>query len=143
MSLPDQDGKEWALTDLLGEKGAVFYFYPKDNTPGCTTESMDFQALLPEFEKRGYSVVGISKDSSKSHTNFRVKKGLTFTLLADVETDMCQAFGVWQEKKNYGKTYMGIVRTTFVVDAAGKVAKVYPKVKVKEHAQAVLADLDA
>ncbi|MEG3640270.1 thioredoxin-dependent thiol peroxidase [Magnetococcus sp. PR-3] len=138
LSLPDQTGEEKSMLDLLGSKGAIIYFYPKDNTPGCTTEAKDFQSLQEEFGAKGYTVVGISKDSVKSHTNFITKHELAFTLLADVELKACEGFGVWQEKKNYGKTYMGIVRSTFVVDAKGVVTEVYKKVRVKEHAQKVL-----
>nr|CRH04662.1 putative peroxiredoxin bcp [Candidatus Magnetococcus massalia] len=141
LTLPDQNGEERAMMELLGEKGAVIYFYPKDSTPGCTTEANDFERLQGEFAAKGVNIVGISKDSVKSHTNFCTKQGLTFTLLSDTELAACEGFGVWQEKKNYGKTYMGIVRTTFVVDAEGTVTKVYPKVRVKEHAEKVLADL--
>ncbi|ABK43981.1 alkyl hydroperoxide reductase/ Thiol specific antioxidant/ Mal allergen [Magnetococcus marinus MC-1] len=141
LSLPDQSGEERSLKELLGEKGAVIYFYPKDNTPGCTTEAQDFEALKGEFAAKGYTIIGISKDSVKSHTNFISKYDLSFTLLADVEVKGCEAFGVWQEKKNYGKTYMGIVRSTFVVDGDGVVSHVYKKVQVKEHAQKVLAAL--
>lgn len=141
VTLPDQEGTEWAMRDLLGDKGAIFYFYPRDNTPGCTTEALDFQANLAAFETLGIRVVGVSKDSVKSHANFSAKRNLVFTLLSDKETELAQAFGVWQEKKNYGRSYMGVVRSTFVADGEGRIVKVYPKVKVKGHVEQVLADL--
>lgn len=141
-SKPDQDGEMKTFKDLTGKKGLVLYFYPKDNTPGCTTEAKDFRDEIDAFRKLGVEVVGVSKDSARVHTNFITKHELPFTLLADndPEAELCEAFGVWQEKKNYGKVYMGIVRTTFIIDAKGKVLKVYPKVRVKEHVETVLAD---
>ncbi|MBF0424291.1 MAG: peroxiredoxin [Magnetococcales bacterium] len=141
LTLPDQAGNERALMELLGKRGGVFYFYPRDNTPGCTLETRDFQVSLAAFGARGYTVVGISRDSVTSHANFHAKLKLGFTLLSDESGQVCQAFGVWQEKKNYGKTYMGIVRSTFIVDAEGVVRRVYAKVKAKGHADQVLADL--
>ena len=140
-ALPDQNGKEKCLKDLLAEKGAVFYFYPRDSTPGCTLEANDFQSLGSSFSTLGYSVVGISKDSVKSHSTFCLKQGLTFTLLSDKEGTVCEQFGVWQEKKNYGRTSMGIVRSTFIIDAQGVVQKVYTKVKTKGHANEVLKSI--
>ncbi|MBF0445824.1 MAG: thioredoxin-dependent thiol peroxidase [Magnetococcales bacterium] len=140
LTLPDQNGKEVALEALLGANGAVIYFYPKDNTPGCTVEANDFQRLSGDFAALGINVVGISKDSVASHTKFCTKQNLTFTLLSDGEGAACEGFGVWQEKKNYGKVYMGIVRSTFLVDAKGKVVKTWTKVKTKGHAQAVLEE---
>lgn len=141
LTLPDQAGQPRALRQLLGRNGAVIYFYPKDNTPGCTTEAQDFQALAADFAQAGVEVVGISKDSVKSHANFCAKQGLGFTLLSDGDGAACEAFGVWQEKTMYGKTRMGIVRSTFLVDARGQVVRVYPSVKVKGHARQVLNDL--
>ncbi len=119
----------------------MIYFYPKDNTPGCSTEAVDFQREKENFRARGFSIIGISKDSVKSHERFCMKKSLDFTLLSDGEGALCEAFGVWQEKKNYGRVYMGIVRSTFVVGANGKVLQVYPKVRVKGHVEKVLAEL--
>ena len=141
LTLPDQNGTEHNLQNLLGENGAVIYFYPKDNTPGCTLEANDFEQLGDEFAKLGFKVIGISKDSVKSHMNFSTKHALKFTLLSDQELKLCTAFGVWQEKKNYGKTYMGIVRSTFVVDGKGQVLTNYGKVKTKGHAQLVLDNI--
>ena len=138
--LPDQEGKQRHLKDLLGKIGGIFYFYPKDNTPGCTLEANDFQSLLVEFQEIGMSVTGISKDSIQSHDKFCTKQGLSFTLLSDKDSDVCMQFGAWQEKKNFGRTYMGIVRTTFIIDAMGVVHKVYTRVKTKGHAAQVLAD---
>ncbi|MBF0175587.1 MAG: peroxiredoxin [Magnetococcales bacterium] len=138
---PDQFGKERRLYGLLGAKGGVIYFYPKDNTPGCTLEAQDFQAHGGDFQAMGYAIVGISKDSVPSHEKFCAKYQLGFTLLSDQDGRLCEGFGVWQEKKNYGKTYMGIVRATFVVDAHGLIQQVYPKVKTKGHAEQVLQDL--
>lgn len=141
-SKPDQNGEAQTFESLTGKKGLILYFYPKDNTPGCTNEAKDFRDEIAAFRKLGVEVVGVSKDSAKVHTNFINKHELSFTLLADndPEAELCEAFGVWQEKKNYGKVYMGIVRTTFIIDANGKVVKVYPKVRVKEHVESVLAD---
>ena len=140
-SLPDQDGKPRKLADLTGPKGLVLYFYPKDNTPGCTLEAQSFRDHLKAIEKAGFRVAGVSKDSAKSHCGFIEKHGLNFTLLSDAEGKLCEAFGAWGEKKNYGKSYMGIVRSTFVVGADGTVLQVYPKVSVKGHAEQVLKDL--
>ena len=140
-TLPDQNGKEQNLLEIVANNGAIVYFYPKDNTPGCTVEANDFQRLGPDFQALGVNVIGISKDSVKSHANFCQKQGLEFTLLSDTEGEICEAFGVWQEKKNYGKTYMGLVRTTFMVNGQGKILKIYPNVKTKGHGDKVLADL--
>jgi peroxiredoxin Q/BCP len=139
--LPDQQEKQHLLPQLLAAKGAVIYFYPKDNTPGCSLEANDFQTLLPQFTALGVAIVGISKDSIPSHQKFCLKYGLAFTLLSDSNGDACQAFGVWQEKKNYGKVSMGIVRTTFIVDATGIIQRVYRNVRTNGHAQQVLLDL--
>ena len=143
VTLPDQGETTHRLTDLLGENGGVVYFYPKDNTPGCTLEANDFQSLLSEFQTLGLSVTGISKDSVASHSRFCVKHTLSFTLLSDKDGHACEDFGVWQEKKNYGRTYKWLVRTTFLVDATGRVQKVYARVKTKGHAAQVLADARA
>jgi thioredoxin-dependent peroxiredoxin len=140
LTIPNQDGVECNIKDLLGENGAVVYFYPKDNTSGCTLEANDFQRLGVDFSALGFKVVGISKDSVSSHTKFCTKHSLGFTLLSDGEGAACEGFGVWQEKKNYGKVYMGIVRSTFLVDANGKVLKTWTKVKTKGHAEAVLQE---
>ncbi|MBF0416752.1 MAG: peroxiredoxin [Magnetococcales bacterium] len=141
LTAPDQHNQSMPLLQRLGIQGAVIYFYPKDNTPGCTVEANDFQSLGAEFAALGFTVIGISKDSIKSHVGFCTKFGLQFTLLSDGDGALCQAFGAWQEKKNYGKVYMGIVRSTFIVDAQGMVRKVYPSVKTAGHAAAVLAEV--
>ncbi|MBF0160083.1 MAG: peroxiredoxin [Magnetococcales bacterium] len=141
LSAQNQHGQQQTLRQLLGHKGGIIYFYPKDNTPGCTLEANDFQSLQPSFQELGYTVIGISRDSVQSHAGFCSKYGLGFTLLSDQDGSLCQAFGVWQEKTNYGKTSMGIVRTTFVVDGQSVIVKVYPKVKTKGHAEQVLLDL--
>ena len=142
ISLPDQSGKVRALRDLSGPKGLVLYFYPKDNTPGCTLEAQGFRDRLEAFERAGFRVAGVSRDSAKSHCGFIEKHGLNFTLLSDAEGKLCEAFGAWGEKKNYGKTYMGIIRSTFVLGADGKLLKAYPKVSAKGHAEQVLKDLE-
>lgn len=125
------------LSDLKG-KVVVLYFYPKDSTPGCTTEGNDFSALHKDFEKAGAVIVGASKDSVKRHDNFKAKQGFPFTLVSDEEGTLCEAYGVWVLKKNYGREYMGIERATFLIDAKGKIAQVWRKVRVKGHAQEVL-----
>lgn len=140
-TLPDQNGEARPLRALLGEHGAVIYFYPKDSTPGCTLEAHDFQSLLPRFLARGVTVIGVSKDSPRSHANFCAKQGLGFTLLSDQDGELCEGFGVWQEKTRCGKTCWGIVRSTFVVDGAGVVRQVYANVQAKGHAAQVLDSL--
>ena len=134
-----QDGGAPVTLSRLALAPVVLYFYPKDNTPGCTTEALDFSALLPKFQALGAKVFGISKDSLKKHENFRNKQDLSVPLLSDAEGDVCERYGVWGEKKNYGRTYMGITRTTFLIGPDGKIAQVWPKVKVKGHADEVLA----
>ena len=134
------DDKSYSLRDFLGSK-VVLYFYPKDNTSGCTVESKDFTALLPEYSKKGYKIIGVSRDSVKSHKNFIMKQELNLLLLSDVNEEMVKAFDVLKEKSMYGRTYMGIVRSTFVLDEEGKIVKEIRKVKVKEHAQLLLNEL--
>jgi peroxiredoxin Q/BCP len=138
--LPNQDNEEVCLRDLFGS-WVVLYFYPKDNTPGCTTEALDFTAHLPEFEALGATVLGVSPDSVKKHQNFIAKKELKVTLLADEEKEVCQAYGVWQLKKNYGREYMGVVRSTFIIDPDGIIRARWEKVRVKGHVEAVLEKL--
>ena len=140
-AVPDEAGKVRKFADLTGPKGLVLYFYPKDSTPGCTLEAQGFRDHLAAFKKKGFAVAGVSKDSAKSHCSFIEKQSLTFTLLSDTEGKLCEAFGAWGEKVNYGKKYMGIVRSTFLIGADGKVLKAYPKVAVKGHVEQVLADL--
>jgi len=131
-SLKDQDNNEVSLSSLRG-KWVVLYFYPKDMTPGCTTEACNFQEILPKFSSINAEIIGISKDSVKSHKKFAEKYKLAFTLLSDEGGQVCEAYGVWQEKSLYGKSYMGIVRSTFIIDPQGNIAVIYPKVSVKEH----------
>lgn len=134
--LPNQDDVEICLRDLKG-KWIVLYFYPKDNTPGCTTEACDFSEALPDFSDLNAVVLGVSADSTQKHRNFIDKKDLSVTLLSDEEKSMLQDYGVWQLKKNYGKEYMGIVRSTFIIDPKGVVKAAWEKVKVKEHVKEV------
>ena len=138
ISIPISDEES---VNLAAPSGAahVVYFYPRDNTPGCTTESIDFSNLLPQFEALGVQIVGVSKDSLKSHASFKTKKELTVILASDEHADACEKFGVWVEKNMYGKKYMGIERSTFLVKADGTLAEIWRKVKVKGHADAVLA----
>ncbi|MFH1135718.1 MAG: peroxiredoxin [Pseudomonadota bacterium] len=142
-TLPDQTGTNRTLTDLTGTKGLVLYVYPKDNTSGCTLEAQEFRDNAEEFRKLGLETAGLSKDSVKSHANFSAKLQLGFPLLSDPETTLIQALGAWGEKKAYGRTSLGTVRSTFVLDANGRVRAVYPKVKAPGHAAQVLADLQA
>jgi peroxiredoxin Q/BCP len=121
----------------------VLYFYPKDSTPGCTTEGLDFNALLPEFRKRGAEVLGVSRDSLKSHQNFCSKQGFAFELVSDADEALCNAFDVIREKQLYGRRYLGVERSTFLVDPDGRVARAWRGVKVPGHAQAVLDALKA
>lgn len=130
--LPDQDGNEISLSAKKG-KWVVLYFYPKDLTPGCTTEACNFQEALPDLGSLNAEVIGVSKDSVKSHRKFADKYNLAFTLVSDENGTVCEDYGVWQKKSMYGKEYMGIVRSTFIIDPQGKVAKVFPAVKVKDH----------
>lgn len=130
-------GGNVSLDSLKGHP-VVLYFYPKDSTPGCTIEACDFRDLAAEFKKAGAAVFGVSADSIASHEKFIAKQNLNFPLLSDPDHTMLDAYGVWAEKKNYGRTYMGIVRSTFVIDKDGRVAHAWPKVKVKGHAQEVL-----
>ena len=133
------DGGTVKPSDFKGQKLVVF-FYPKDNTPGCTTEAKDFTALKGEFDKAGTALLGVSKDSAKKHQNFIAKHDLTTPLATDAEAGgLSDTLGIWTEKKMYGKTYMGMVRTTYLVGADGKIAQVWNKVKVKGHAEEVLA----
>ena len=138
VALTAPDGTAIRPADFAGRK-LVLFFYPKDDTPGCTTENKDFSALLPQFEAAGVAVLGISKDPPKKHLKFAEKHGLTAPLASDAEQDgLSDALGMWKEKSMYGRTYMGMERTTLLVDAAGKIARVWEKVKVKGHAEDVL-----
>ena len=128
-----------SLKDLKGKK-IVLYFYPKDMTPGCKTEACGFRDALPDFSKVNAEIIGVSKDSVKRHDKFREKYELPFALAADEEGKICEAYGVWQEKKNYGKAYMGIVRSTFLIDEKGKIAAVWRNLRVKGHVDQVLEE---
>jgi peroxiredoxin Q/BCP len=138
--LPNQDDVEICLRDLRG-KWIILYFYPKDNTPGCSTEACEFTEAEPEFSDLDAIILGVSADSTKKHRNFIEKKDLGITLLSDESTQMMQEYGVWQLKKNYGREYMGIVRTTLIIDPDGNVAEIWEKVRVKEHVAKVKARL--
>ena len=136
-SLPDKDGNTVRLSDFQGKK-VVLYFYPKDNTPGCTRQACAFAASFQEFQKQGIVVIGISKDSVASHLKFARKYELPFLLLSDPELQAIQAYGVWQEKKLYGKVSMGVVRTTYIINEQGIIEKVMPKVKPDTNAAEIL-----
>ncbi|WP_232844027.1 peroxiredoxin [Allopontixanthobacter sediminis] len=139
IGLETTDGGTVGISDFAGQK-VVLFFYPKDNTPGCTSQAKDFSALKDQFAASNTAVLGISKDSAKKHLNFIAKHGLTVPLATDAENGgLSDALGIWTEKQMYGKTYMGMVRTTVLVDAGGKAAQVWHKVKVKGHAEEVLA----
>lgn len=137
-STTDATGETVRLKDLRGQK-VVLYFYPKDDTPGCTREACSFRDAFADFKKRGIKVLGVSPDSEKSHQKFVAKYDLPFTLLADKEHVIADAYGVYGEKKFMGRTYMGVIRTTFLIDEKGKIKKVFEKVKPDEHAREVLA----
>lgn len=141
-SLPSADGGKVALKDFKGQT-LVVYFYPRDNTPGCTTEANEFNAALGRLEKAGAAVVGISKDSLESHCKFRDKYDLKFPLLSDSEGKVLEKYGAWGEKNMYGKKMMGIIRTTVVIGPDGKVAKLFPKVRVKGHVDKVLEVIES
>jgi peroxiredoxin Q/BCP len=138
-SLLDQDGQTRALADYTG-RWLVLYFYPKDDTPGCTTEACSFRDSFQEFTKRGIEVIGISVDPVKSHKKFTEKYQLPFTLLSDTEKTMVANYDVWATKKMYGKEYMGILRTTYLIDPKGMIAAVYENVKPETHIEQILVD---
>ncbi len=136
----DQDGNTVTSQDLIGKgKKTIIYFYPKDNTSGCTSEACSFRDNYAALVEAGYNVVGVSKDSAKSHTGFRARHGLPFRLLADTSTEMLQAFGAWGEKKMYGKTTMGTLRRTFIFDENGILERIIEKVDTKNAAAQILA----
>ena len=139
-TLPDKDGKFVSLSDFLGKK-VVLYFYPKDNTPGCTRQACAFAGAYKAFEEKGVEVIGVSRDSMASHVKFAEKYNLPFIILSDTELSAIQSYGVWQEKKLYGKVSMGVVRTTFVIDEKGMIEKIMPKVKPDTNAAEILAEL--
>ncbi|WP_105382469.1 thioredoxin-dependent thiol peroxidase [Neorhizobium alkalisoli] len=138
--LPRDGGGTASLRAFLG-KPVVVYFYPKDDTEACTKEAISFTALLPEFEKAGAAVIGVSPDSVKKHDKFAKKHALSVILGSDEDTAIANLYGVWKEKSMYGRTYMGVERTTFLIGADGRIAKIWPKVKVAGHAEAVLESL--
>lgn len=135
----DQDGNKVTLNDLIGKK-TVVYFYPKDNTSGCTAEACNLRDNYEALLAKGYNVVGVSKDSAASHKKFQAKYELPFTLLSDTSTQMLQAFGAWGEKKMYGKTVMGTIRRTFIFDESGTLEKIIEKVDTSNHASQILAE---
>ena len=139
-TLQDKDGKNVSLSDFIGKK-VVLYFYPKDNTPGCTRQACAFAGAYQDFKNKNVEVIGISKDSTASHQKFAEKYNLPFVLLSDPELKAIQAYGVWQEKKLYGKVSMGVVRTTFIIDENGNIEKIMPKVKPDTNAAEILAEL--
>jgi len=141
-ALEADDGRQVSLKDYRGKK-VVLYFYPKDGTTGCTLEAVEFRDIADEVEKQGAMIVGVSKDSVKSHQKFKQKHDLSFTLLSDPEGKVLDLYGVWKKKSLYGRTFMGTERTTFLIDEKGIVIKVYRKVKAKGHAQVCLLDLKA
>lgn len=138
--LKNQDGTAISLSELKGQK-VVLYFYPKDDTPGCTKEACSFRDNLPRFNKINAKVLGVSTDSVESHKKFANKYKLPFDLLADENKEIVEKYGVWQEKNNYGKKYMGVVRTTFIIDEGGKIKKIFNKVKVDGHEEEVMEAL--
>ena len=138
--LPSTSKKDYSLKDSIG-KYVVIYFYPKDDTPGCTIETNDFNKLLPKFKKLNCEVLGVSKDSLKSHEKFREKYKIKFNLLADEEIKVLKKYKVWGKKKFMGREFMGIIRTTYLIDKKGKILKVWDNVKVKDHAKEVLETL--
>lgn len=135
-TLPTDNNGTLTLSDLQGAP-VILYFYPKDNTPGCTTESCDFRDALQQFTTLGSHIIGLSKCSVKKHDAFKAKYDLNFPLASDENSDVCERYGTWVEKSMYGKTYMGIERTTFLIDAQGRIVHIWNKVKVKDHVKAV------
>ena len=139
-TLPDQNGASHSLSDYRGQK-VILYFYPKDNTAGCTRQACAFGDLYPQFREKGAVVLGVSKDSVASHKRFEEKYGLPFTLLSDEDRVVIQAYDVWKEKKNYGKVTMGVVRTTYLIDENGVIVRVFDKVKAADNPAQMLGEL--
>ncbi len=135
---PATSNLNFKLSYYKGKSNLVLYFYPKDSTPGCTVEGNDFGALYDQFKAADTEIFGVSKDSMKRHDNFRAKQGFPFELISDVETEVCELFGTWQLKKTFGKEYMGIVRSTFLIDKDGVLSQIWSPVQVKGHADEVL-----
>ena len=139
-TLPDQNGTTHSLSDYRGKK-VILYFYPKDNTAGCTKQACNFKELMPQFREKGAVILGVSKDSVASHKRFEEKYGLPFTLLSDEEKTALQAYDVWKEKKNYGKVSMGVVRTTYLIDENGVIARAFDKVKAADNPMQMLEEV--
>lgn len=139
-TLPDQNGELHSLKDYKGKK-VILYFYPKDNTSGCAKEACGFRDRYPKIQEKGAVVLGISKDSVKSHKKFETNYELPFTLLSDESTEVLQKYDVWKEKKNYGRTYMGIERSTYLIDETGKIIRAYQKVKPADHPDEIVQEL--
>ena len=139
-TLPDQNGENHSLSDYRGQR-VILYFYPKDNTAGCTKQACNFKALMPQISEKGAVILGVSKDSVASHKRFEEKFDLPFTLLSDEEKTVIQAYDVWKEKKNYGKVSMGVVRTTYLIDENGVIIRAYDKVKAAENPVQMLEEL--
>ena len=139
-TLPDQNGKMHSLSEYRGKK-VILYFYPKDNTSGCTKQACNFAELMPQFREKGAVILGVSKDSVASHKKFEENYGLPFTLLSDTERTVIEAYGVWQEKKNYGKVTMGVVRTTYLIDENGIIIKAFGNVKAADNPSQMLGEL--
>ncbi len=139
-TLPDQNGEMHSLSDYRGKK-VILYFYPRDNTPGCTRQACGFGELYPQFREKGAEVIGISKDTVASHKKFEEKFGLPFTLLSDTEKEVILSYDVWKEKKNYGKVSMGVVRTTYLIDEEGVIVKAMDKVKAADNPAQMLSEL--
>ena len=140
-SLPDQNGRIHTLEEYRGKK-VILYFYPKDNTPGCSKQACGFRDLYPQFMEKGTVVLGVSRDTVASHKKFEEKYGLVFTLLSDPERKVIEAYDVWKEKKNYGKVSMGVVRTTYLIDENGIIIRANDKVKAAEDAEKMLGELE-
>ena len=139
-TLPDQDGKMHSLSEYRGQR-VILYFYPKDNTAGCTKQACNFGELMPQFREKGAVILGVSKDSVASHKRFQEKYGLPFTLLSDTEKTVIESYDVWKEKKNYGKVSMGVVRTTYLIDENGVIIKAFGNVKAAENPGQMLNEL--
>jgi len=140
-TLPDQDGKMHSLSEYKGQK-VILYFYPKDNTAGCTKQACNFNELRPQFKEKGAVILGVSKDSVASHKKFQEKYGLAFTLLSDVDRTVIEGYDVWKEKKNYGKVSMGVVRTTYLIDENGVIVKAFDNVKAADNPGQMLEEID-
>lgn len=141
VTLPDQNGKIHSLEDYRGQK-VILYFYPKDNTPGCTKQACGYSERYPQFMEKGVEILGVSKDTVASHKRFEEKQGLTFTLLSDPERKVIQAYDVWKEKKNYGKVSMGVVRTTYLIDEEGVIIRANDKVKAADDPENMLGEVE-